>query len=118
MDDGLHTAEANKQTLKNLWGTLKPGGIHIIEDCVTYLNRLLSGIASLGKDGQLPNLRSVKVEVIPASEYGSVLVVLEKGSEGESRTAWSSIARGSDGLEQYREESRTAWRRVRGRERS
>lgn len=96
VDDGLHNPDANVKTLAHLWETLqtapgadKPGGKYMIEDTVTYVSKLLLGIEALSKHGDLSGLRSVRVETMPASEYSSILVVLEKGAANE-KSVWST----------------------------
>lgn len=109
IDDGLHTPSANLRTLANLWPLVQHaktpntnplkiksssvmktgtkgkilGGLYILEDTVSYLGRLLHGIDELRRQGKLPELRKISVEVMPASEYSSILVVLERGVVGE-----------------------------------
>lgn len=77
LDDGLHSAEAQYATIKNLWKYLKPGGIYIIEDInpnstifTTYLHQIknLEKIAPpYGATVQNPD-RSWKVPIMILSK--------------------------------------------------
>ena len=77
IDDGLHTAEGQYQTMKNFFPRINNGGYYIIEDC---------GGGGDGLNVFVDEMRDKLMEIIGDNDYhfrGNVLFVRKSVSEGD-----------------------------------